>query len=151
MNLNALGGNKTINADFRLIAATNRDLKAEIEKGNFRSDLFYRLNILPINIPPLRDHKEDIPLLVEFFLNNFNRKSGRTIGLIPKKTLDILMEYHWPGNIRELENIIERAHVLSPGNKLELGDWFEPGNTLSPSQYEILLWKNMKNSILKQP
>jgi formate hydrogenlyase transcriptional activator len=121
-----LGGTAIVKADFRLIAATNRNLQQEIEKGYFRSDLFYRLNILPINIPPLREHKEDIPQLVEFFLGNFNRKSGKTIGLIPKRTLDKLLEYHWPGNIRELENIIERAHVLSPGNKLEMGDWFEP-------------------------
>jgi len=121
-----LGGNKIIKTDFRLIAATNRDLKAEIEKGNFRSDLYYRLNILPIKIPPLREHKEDIPFLVEYFLGNINRKSGKKINLIPKTTLDKLMEYHWPGNIRELENLVERAHVLSHGNKLEIGDWFEP-------------------------
>jgi formate hydrogenlyase transcriptional activator len=144
-----LGGTAIVKADFRLIAATNRNLPEEIEKGHFRSDLFYRLNILPINIPPLREHKDDIPLLVEFYLRNFNRKSGKTIGLIPKRTMDKLMEYHWPGNIRELENIIERAHVLSPGNKLEMGDWFDPQKiSISESVGIISLEQSEKQHII---
>ena len=145
-----LGGHKTIFTDFRLIAATNRNLQTEVDKGTFRSDLFYRLNILPIHIPPLRDHREDIPLLVEHFLNAFNRKTGKTIDLIPRKTISMLMEYHWPGNIRELQNLIERAHVLSPGKKLDIGGWFEPGAGKTPEQEEIIpLEENEKQYIIK--
>ncbi len=144
-----LGGNRIINTDFRLIAATNRDLAMEVEKGSFRSDLFYRLNILPIHIPPLRDHKDDIPFLVEHFLGILNRRSGKAITMIPKKTMEKLMDYHWPGNIRELENLVERAHVLSPGNKLEIGQWFEAGSSPKPVQGRILpLEENEKSHIV---
>lgn len=118
-----LGGNKIIKTDFRLIAATNRNIAHEVEKGAFRNDLYYRLNILPITIPPLREHPEDIPLLVNHFIGKLNRKTGKAINSIPKKSLVQLMDYHWPGNIRELENVVERAHVLSPRQKLEVGDW----------------------------
>jgi len=133
-----IGGNKVIKTDFRLIAATNRNLETEVENGNFRSDLFYRLNILPISIPPLREHIEDIPLLTEHFLAGLNRKTGKKISIIPKKTMQILMEYNWPGNIRELENLIERAHVLSPGNKLEIGDWFQNHLKVAESKKTIV-------------
>ncbi len=119
-----LGDNNVHKMDVRIISATNRDLDQEIEKGKFRSDLYYRLNILPIVIPPLRDRKEDIPLLVHYFVDHLNRKSGKMINSIPKITLDKLMEYQWPGNIRELQNVIERAHVLSNGNNLDIGSWF---------------------------
>ncbi|HOP05166.1 MAG TPA: sigma-54 dependent transcriptional regulator [Tenuifilaceae bacterium] len=124
-----VGGYKTIKADFRLVAATNRNLELEIDEGRFRSDLFFRLNILPITIPPLREHAEDIPVLVNHFVSLLNRKTGKTVDAIPKKTMDLLQEYHWPGNVRELENIIERAHVLSVGRKLEVGSWFNPSKT----------------------
>lgn len=119
-----IGSNKTVKVNFRLISATNRRLEEEIGKGSFRSDLFYRLNIIPITIPPLRNHAEDIPLLVQHFIRKFNQKSGGNVDSVSKKTMDKLLEYHWPGNIRELENVIERAHVLSTNNKLEIGDWF---------------------------
>ncbi len=121
-----IGGNKTIKADFRLVAATNRNLEMEVEQGSFRNDLFFRLNILPITIPPLREHAEDIPVLVNHFISLLNRKSGKIIDAISKKTMDLLQEYHWPGNVRELENVIERAHVLSSGRRLEVGSWFNP-------------------------
>lgn len=133
-----LGNNKVQKTNIRLIAATNRNLEQEIEKGKFRSDLYYRLNILPIIIPPLRDRKEDIPLLVHFFMDKFNRKSGKQIDTILKSTLNKLMEYHWPGNIRELENVIERAHVLSSGNKLDIGSWFKPQAEISNHSSEIV-------------
>jgi DNA-binding NtrC family response regulator len=133
-----IGGNKTIKVDFRLIAATNRNLEVEIHKGTFRSDLFYRINIIPITIPPLRDHIDDIPLLTEHFILKLNKKSGKIINSVPKKTIEKLMEYHWPGNIRELENIIERGHVLSNGNKLEIGNWFSSKPNIVSQQNEFV-------------
>jgi transcriptional regulator with GAF, ATPase, and Fis domain len=109
--------------DVRVIAATNRNLEKEIETGNFRKDLFYRLNVFPIKIPPLRDRKEDIPLLVNHFLKKYNKKSGKDVSLISQDVMLKLQSYDWPGNIRELENIMERAIVTSQGKKLELGEW----------------------------
>jgi transcriptional regulator with GAF, ATPase, and Fis domain len=107
-----VGGNKAIRADVRVITATNRDLKTAIEAGIFRSDLFYRLNVFPIAIPPLRERKEDIPLLVEYFIDRYAGKAGKKIRGINKKTLDLLQSYPWPGNIRELQNVIERSVIL---------------------------------------
>jgi len=119
-----IGSNDTIKVDVRVIAATNRDLQEEIRKGNFREDLYYRLSVFPITIPPLRERKEDIPLLVNYFIEKFTTSAGKTIDTIPKKTMTLLREYSWPGNVRELENIVERAIIVSRGNKLEMGDWF---------------------------
>jgi formate hydrogenlyase transcriptional activator len=97
----------------RVIAATNRDLESAIETGKFRSDLFYRLNVFPIELPPLRKRTEDIPLLVTYFVNRYARKAGRHFTEIDKKSLDLLQSYAWPGNIRELQNVIERSVVVS--------------------------------------
>lgn len=145
-----IGGNKLVKTNFRLITATNRELEHEVERGNFRSDLFFRLNILPITIPPLRDHSDDIPLLVEHFVSVLNRKSGRQINTIPKRVMDKLMEYHWPGNVRELQNVIERAHVLSSGSKLEIGEWFTIKQSELANLKEIIsLEKNEKEHIIK--
>jgi transcriptional regulator with GAF, ATPase, and Fis domain len=107
-----VGGNQRIRANVRVIAATNRDLEAAIGAGTFRSDLFYRLNVFPIEIPPLRERKEDIPLLVEYFINHFARKAGKTFSGINKKTLNLLLSYPWPGNIRELQNLVERSVIV---------------------------------------
>ncbi|HTV58795.1 MAG TPA: sigma 54-interacting transcriptional regulator [Verrucomicrobiae bacterium] len=107
-----VGGTRPISTDVRVIAATNRDLQAAIRAGSFRSDLFYRLNVFPIEIPPLRDRKEDIPLLVEYFVDRFARKAGKKITTVEKKTLQLLASYPWPGNIRELQNIVERSLIL---------------------------------------
>jgi DNA-binding NtrC family response regulator len=107
-----IGGNRTIQVDVRVIAATNRDLEKAIADGAFRSDLFYRLNVIPIEIPPLRERKEDIPALVEYFIQLYSRKAGKKIGTIEKKTLDLLQSYAWPGNIRELQNVIERSVIV---------------------------------------
>jgi transcriptional regulator with GAF, ATPase, and Fis domain len=107
-----VGGNSLIRADVRVIAATNRDLEAAMASGTFRSDLFYRLNVFPIETPPLRERKQDIPLLVEYFVDRYARKTGKTIRLISKRTLALLQEYPWPGNVRELQNIIERSVIL---------------------------------------
>jgi PAS domain S-box-containing protein len=107
-----VGGTRRIRADVRVIAATNRDLEAAISAGSFRSDLFYRLNVFPIEIPPLRERKEDIRLLVEYFIDRYARKAGKNIRSVDKKTLQLLQSYPWPGNIRELQNVIERSVIV---------------------------------------
>jgi len=117
-----LGGTRTLKVDVRLIAATNRDLRAALEEGTFREDLYYRLNVVPIDIPPLRDHKEDIPELVRHFLSRFARDNGKDVQSITPAALKVLIDYHWPGNVRQLENIIERAVALSSGPVLDVDD-----------------------------
>jgi DNA-binding NtrC family response regulator len=117
-----LGGTKTLRVDVRLIAATNRDLRAALEEGTFREDLYYRLNVVAIDIPPLRDHKEDIPALANFFLEKFTRESGKPIRGITPAAMKLLLDFHWPGNVRELENIIERGITLSSGSTLDVAD-----------------------------
>ncbi|HVN82167.1 MAG TPA: sigma-54 dependent transcriptional regulator [Terriglobia bacterium] len=117
-----LGSNKTLKVDVRLVAATNRDLRAALEQGTFREDLYYRLNVVPISIPPLREHKEDIPYLVEHFLEKFSQESAKPVRRIAPEALERLMGFHWPGNVRELENIIERAVAFTSSEVLEIGD-----------------------------
>lgn len=107
-----VGGSRRIRADVRVIAATNRDLQAAISTGSFRSDLFYRLNVFPIEIPSLRERRADIPLLVEYFIDRYARKAGKNIERVNKKTTELLQCYPWPGNIRELQNVIERSMIL---------------------------------------
>ncbi len=107
-----VGGTRRIRADVRVVAATNRDLQAAISAGSFRSDLFYRLHVFPIEIPPLRERREDIPLLVEYFLDRYARKAGKRITTVDKKTLRLLESYPWPGNIRELQNVMERSVIV---------------------------------------
>src|SRR5208282_3980807 len=104
-----LGGTKTHKVDVRLIAATNRDLRAALEEGTFREDLYYRLNVVAIDVPPLREHKEDIPALANFFLEQFARESGKPVQGITPQAVRLLMDFHWPGNVRELENILQRS------------------------------------------
>jgi PAS domain S-box-containing protein len=115
-----LGSSRTLKTDARLIAATNRDLKAMVDEGKFRSDLFYRLDVFPIRLPSLRERKEDIPLLVRHFVQQFSRRLGKNIDSIPTATMNALCEYHWPGNIRELQNVIERAVILSTSSVLNV-------------------------------
>jgi PAS domain S-box-containing protein len=115
-----IGGRDTIPIDVRLIAATNRDLQNAVADGSFRRDLYYRLNVFPIHVPPLRERTDDIPLLVHFFLQRYAGKIGRKISRIPRSAMDRLIAYRWPGNVRELENVIERAVILSPGPELEI-------------------------------
>jgi transcriptional regulator with PAS, ATPase and Fis domain len=107
-----VGGTRVMRADVRVIAATNRDLPAAMADDTFRSDLFYRLNVFPLELPPLRERQEDIPLLVEYFLNRYASKAGKKIRGINKKTLELLQAYRWPGNIRELQNVIERSVII---------------------------------------
>jgi formate hydrogenlyase transcriptional activator len=113
-----LGGVKTLKVNFRLIVATNRDLDEAVRHNEFRRDLYYRLNVFPIRIPPLRERREDISLLVEHFVQKFALRMERSITSIPKKTMDALKSWYWPGNVRELENVIERAVILTQGSVL---------------------------------
>jgi DNA-binding NtrC family response regulator len=114
-----VGGNKTVRSDCRVIAATNIDLEQEVLKGNFREDLYYRLNVIPINLPSLRDRREDIPLLVEHFIEQFNTKKGYAIDGVSSDAMEILTRYNWPGNVRELENICQRLCILKGAGRIE--------------------------------
>ena len=117
-----VGGSRSIRTDVRVIAATNRDLQAAITVGTFRSDLFYRLNVFPIEIPPLRERREDIPLLVEYFIDRYARKAGKIVRGVSKRTLDLLQSYPWPGNIRELQNVIERSVIVCETENLSVDE-----------------------------
>jgi len=121
-----LGSEETITVDVRVIAATNRDLAKAMEQGRLRADLFYRLNVFPIDIAPLRERKEDIPLLVWYFVANAEGRYGKHITTIPEQTMDALMRYDWPGNVRELEHVVERAMILSRGTSLLITESFTP-------------------------
>jgi DNA-binding NtrC family response regulator len=117
-----LGGTRTVKVDVRLVAATNRDLRAALEEGTFREDLYYRLNVVPIDIAPLRERKEDIPGLVHLFISRFSAESDKPVADITPEAMRILVNYHWPGNVRELQNILERACALAKGTILEPSD-----------------------------
>ncbi len=117
-----LGETRVIKVDVRIVAATARDLASDVKKGRFREDLFYRINVLPISLPPLRERKEDIPLLVEHFISLYNRRLGTKISSLTKEAMNVLMNYHWPGNVRELENVLERAMVLAEGPTIDTKD-----------------------------
>ncbi len=117
-----VGGPQPIRADVRVVAATTRDLEAAITAGTFRSDLYYRLNVFPIEIPPLRERREDIPALVEFFVDQYARLAGKTVNGVSRRTLDNLAAYSWPGNIRELQNVIERSVILSDSGVLSIDE-----------------------------
>ncbi|NOZ25163.1 MAG: sigma-54-dependent Fis family transcriptional regulator [Nitrospirae bacterium] len=113
-----VGGSKNISVDVRIVAATNKDLHEEVAKGNFREDLFFRLNVIPINVPPLRERREDIPLLVGYFLQNIAREYGRPVKKISRRALDLFVGYNWPGNVRELRNAIERLIIMTPSQTI---------------------------------
>ncbi|MBE0595891.1 MAG: sigma 54-interacting transcriptional regulator [Desulfuromonadales bacterium] len=133
-----LGSSRTIKVDVRILAATNRNLEEEVRQGRFRQDLWYRLNVFPITAPPLRQRREDIPLLVNLFVSKFSRKMGKKIERIPSAVLRALQHYDWPGNVRELENVIERAVINTGGLSLQLRDDLKnslaPGMTAGPRQ-----------------
>lgn len=159
-----LGSNKPITVDIRLITATNRDLPELVKGKKFREDLFYRLNVINIDLPPLRERKEDIPLLIDLFIKKFNQKEGKKIKSLSRDALNALMKYHFPGNIRELENIIERAMVLAGGEVLgtddlpvfilkpERSDWdyFDSDSSLSLPEKLNVMEKNIIEKILKE-
>jgi transcriptional regulator with PAS, ATPase and Fis domain len=120
-----VGGTLSIKVNVRVIAATNRDLKIAVANGSFRQDLFYRLNVFPVEVPPLRERKDDILMLIEYFVQRYANRAGKKIRSIDKKTLDLLQAYDWPGNIRELQNIIERSMILSSSEILSVEEsWF---------------------------
>ena len=135
-----LGSSRTLRTDARLIAATNRDLAVMVQEQKFRPDLFYRLNVVPVHVPPLRDRAEDIPLLVRHYAEQFARRLNRTIDSIPSDTMNALRRYDWPGNIRELQNVIERAVILSPGPvlKVPLSDLKAAGAVAGPDRNDTL-------------
>jgi formate hydrogenlyase transcriptional activator len=133
-----VGGSRPISVDVRVLAATNRDLDAAVGSGSFRQDLFYRLNVFPIEIPPLRERVDDIPVLVEYLVERYAKKAGRRIKNIRKKTLELFQAYAWPGNIRELQNVIERAVVLSDGDTFCVDQsWLEPKHPLESPLSDI--------------
>jgi PAS domain S-box-containing protein len=144
-----LGSSKTIKVDARIIAATNRNLKIAVEQGAFREDLWYRLNVFPITVPPLRDRKEDIPVLVEHFVRRFSQKVGRKISYIPPAMMRILQEYAWPGNVRELANVLERAVINTNGTVLRVVDHFEKAQVAELPQPDKTLEEMEKEYIIR--
>jgi len=135
-----VGGNRSIKTNVRVIVATNRDLQAAISAGEFREDLFYRLNVFPIEIPPLRKRKEDIPLLVQYFIDRYAREAGKNIRKISKETLDLFQSYPWPGNIRELRNVIERSVIVCETESFSVDEsWLsrQPLRRSSTNQLEL--------------
>jgi transcriptional regulator with GAF, ATPase, and Fis domain len=138
-----VGGSRLVPVDVRVIAATNRDLSTAISAGTFRSDLFYRLNVFPIQMPPLRQRKEDIPLLVEYFVKRFAEKMAKHISKIDTRTLQVCEAYSWPGNIRELQNIIERSVILCSGDTISIDEaWLsiqDPAQPAPPAKMTRIL------------
>jgi PAS domain S-box-containing protein len=135
--LERVGGGQSIHIDVRVITATNRDLEAAVANGTFRQDLFYRLNVFPIEVPPLRERKDDLLLLVEYFVQRYGVKAGKEIRSIDKKTLDMLQSYNWPGNIRELQNVIERSIILSSTDVFSVDElWLSKRTFPQPSRVE---------------
>ena len=144
-----LGSTKTTKVNVRVIAASNRDLQMAVEKGEFREDLYYRLNVFPIKLLTLRERKEDIPLLAQHFLLKHGTRIGKQIGAITQKVMDALIKYSWPGNVRELENIIERAVIITRGNKLDLGDSIPKNIGVLQKENITTLEENERSYILK--
>jgi transcriptional regulator with PAS, ATPase and Fis domain len=154
-----LGSNKTIHANIRIVAATNKDLNALVKKGSFREDLYYRINVIKLTLPPLRERREDIPLLVDHFLRRFNSLSGKEITGVSQQVLVSLMAYDFPGNVRELENIIEHATVLCRVELIEiqhLPDYLQPAlplieaGTQKPFPSKRIKWTDLERGFLLQ-
>jgi transcriptional regulator with GAF, ATPase, and Fis domain len=129
-----VGGTQPVRVDVRVIAATNRDLKAAIASGSFRQDLYYRLNVFPIEVPPLRDRKDDLLMLIEYFVQRYASRAGKPIRSIDKKTLELLQAYDWPGNIRELQNVIERSVILSSGGVFTVNELWLSTQSAQPTR-----------------
>jgi formate hydrogenlyase transcriptional activator len=139
-----VGGTRSIQTDARVIAATNRNLQGAIDAGTFRSDLFYRLNVFPIEIPPLRERREDISLLVEYFIDRFGRKAGKNFCGINKKTLELLLSYSWPGNIRELQNVIERSVIVCETENFSVDEsWLSRQPPATEANSRVELYRNL--------
>src|SRR5262249_18003879 len=132
--LERLGGSQSIHIDARVVAATNRDLRAAIEGGRFRSDLFYRLNVFPIEVPPLGERPEDIPTLVRYFIDYHAAASGKRISAISRSSMDLLRSHPWPGNVRELQNVIERSVILCENETFSVDEsWLSRDRGAAPS------------------
>ena len=144
-----VGNPQTTKVDVRIISATNRDLEKAIEDGSFREDLYYRLNVFPIQSPPLRERKEDIPILARHFIKKFAIRTGKKIETVPQKVMDALQGYHWPGNVRELEKIIERAVIISTGKQLKLEDWLKKTVVSSKASHVSTLEELEREHILE--
>ena len=144
-----VGSTRTIKVDVRVIAATHQDLVQAMEAGRFRADLYYRLSVFPIQIPPLRDRREDIPHLVWHFVGRFQEEMGRTIDRIPASVMEALTNYSWPGNVRELQNVIERAVVMTRGRTLQLDEPFLAGRRPTPSAGSDRLEEIERHHILR--
>ncbi|GAJ13115.1 unnamed protein product, partial [marine sediment metagenome] len=134
-----VGGTKSVKVDFRLITATNKDLEKAMAKGLFREDLYHRLNVVTVHLPPLRQRKEDIPLLANYFLKRYNGVNGDKVRTISAEALDLLMDYEWPGNVRELENVVERAVVLTNND------------VILPEDILLRPWKRISDSEIISP
>ena len=144
-----LGSSQTMKVDVRIIAATNVNLEEAIHEKKFRSDLYYRLNVFPITIPPLRNRRDDIPVLVNHFVKKYSLKNGKDIRMVPQRVINALKSYNWPGNIRELENIIERGSIISQGDQLELGDWMPSSSPAQSGQKSLALRDHEREHILE--
>ncbi|MBK9088222.1 MAG: sigma 54-interacting transcriptional regulator [Holophagales bacterium] len=131
-----VGSSQTRKTDVRLVAATHHDLPAAVDSGGFRADLYYRLNVFPIRVPPLRERRDDVPLLVWWFIHRRQKEMGRQIDKVPRRTMERLSAYPWPGNVRELENVVERALILSPGTTLQVDESFSTGDEREPRGVE---------------
>jgi transcriptional regulator with GAF, ATPase, and Fis domain len=140
-----VGGTRTIKVDVRIIAATNRNLDVAVQEGRFREDLFYRLNVFPVTLPPLRERQDDIAPLARYFAIKYGKRLGKKIEQMPRKVLDALKAHPWPGNIRELENVIERAIITSQGPQLELGDAL-PQRSVRSQGKELLTLEEMERN-----
>ena len=145
-----IGGTQSLHVDVRVIAATNRDLEKSIEEKHFREDLYYRLNVFPLSLPPLRARSEDIAIIMRHFLDKYSKKMGKEIDTIPQKAMAALQAYDWPGNVRELENIIERALILSRGTTLRLDDAFSNRRNTSPPTTPSGTLKNVERHHILQ-
>jgi formate hydrogenlyase transcriptional activator len=132
-----IGSTQPLKVDVRVVAATNRDLGRAVEAGTFRQDLFYRLNVFPIRIPPLRERVDDIPLLVEYSIDRYAKKAGKKFRAISKKTLELFETYDWPGNVRELQNVIERAVVLCDGDTFSIDETWLKRTSRRPPGPEV--------------
>ncbi|MCG3121151.1 MAG: Anaerobic nitric oxide reductase transcription regulator NorR [bacterium] len=144
-----VGGQQTLKTDTRVIAATHRDLKEEIAHGRFREDLYYRLHVFPITIPPLRERREDIPLLINHFVKKYSARIGKKIETVSQNIIETLQAYDWPGNVRELENVIERAVIVSQGKQLKLDDWLPYANPTADESSHLKLEELERSHIIK--
>jgi transcriptional regulator with GAF, ATPase, and Fis domain len=146
-----LGSEQSIRSNFRLIAATNKDLAKEVEKGRFRQDLFYRMNVFPIALPPLRGRKADIPSIASHLLDKYNQKMGKRIRRIPSQEMERLLHYGWPGNVRELEHVIERAVIISEGTSIDFSELDRLSGTAVPgSDRESMRLRDMERQHIKK-